>query len=75
MTDLGNARRFVARNKGRFAYCNIDGWLRWDGRRWTHNNSDALVLSAVHAVVDGLKREAETLPGAANETPTKMKGN
>jgi P4 family phage/plasmid primase-like protien len=35
-TDLGNARRFVARYRGKVLYCDSWGrWLVWDGMRWS----------------------------------------
>src|SRR5262249_18721416 len=37
-TDLGNARRFVARYRGTMRYC--EGWARWlvwDGMRWAED--------------------------------------
>src|SRR5687767_6194222 len=33
-TDLGNARRLVARHGGDLRYVAALGWLVWDGRRW-----------------------------------------
>ncbi len=35
-TDLGNARRLVARHGQDMRYCAaLGGWLVWDGKRWT----------------------------------------
>jgi P4 family phage/plasmid primase-like protien len=37
-TDLGNARRFVAKYRGLIRYCELWGkWLLWDGMRWAED--------------------------------------
>ncbi|MGE5619061.1 MAG: phage/plasmid primase, P4 family [Sphingomonadaceae bacterium] len=35
LTDMGNARRLVARHGSDLLYCHLWGkWIAWDGRRW-----------------------------------------
>jgi P4 family phage/plasmid primase-like protien len=60
-TDLGNAKRLVARHGENIRYCAIwRKWLYWDGRRWVidetghvveraKETAEALLIEAIHA--------------------------
>lgn len=46
-TDLGNARRFVARYRGTVLYCDTwCRWLLWDGMRWAEDQKLEVVARA-----------------------------
>jgi putative DNA primase/helicase len=46
-TDLGNARRFVARYRGKAAYCAPFGkWYLWDGKRWRDDEKLEVIARA-----------------------------
>ena len=46
-TDLGNARRFVARYRGAVLYCEKwSKWFLWDNRRWRDDEKLAVVSKA-----------------------------
>src|SRR5579885_1955616 len=68
MTDLGNAQRFVARNKDRFLWSAVLGWLYWDGRRWARDGADDRVKMAEHATVRAIAEEARALKGTKWDT-------
>lgn len=67
LTDLGNAERFAARNKGRLVYVAALGWLAWDGRRWARNGADEVVTRAVHDTVRAIQKEADALKNSARD--------
>lgn len=64
-TDLGNAERFVERNKGRFLYSTALGWLYWTGTHWSGDGADERVKIAEHETVRYIQEEAAWL--AASE--------
>ena len=46
-TDLGNAKRFVARYRGEVAYCGPFGkWFLWDKRRWSEDERLGIMAKA-----------------------------
>ena len=50
-TDLGNAKRLVARHGGDIRYCFSWGkWLVWDGRRWTEDDTGEVLRRAKQTV-------------------------
>jgi len=50
-TDLGNARRLVARHGKRFRYlCDRRKWLCWDGRRWAEDDRGEIKRAAKETV-------------------------
>jgi putative DNA primase/helicase len=61
LTDLGNAERFVERNKGKFMWCSVIGWLAWDGKHWSRDGAGALVEKAAHATVRAIQDEAAAI--------------
>jgi len=61
LTDLGNAERFVARNRGRLLYCSAIGWLAWDGRRYSAEGAEELVKIAEHDTVRAIQAEADAV--------------
>jgi P4 family phage/plasmid primase-like protien len=62
-TDLGNARRLVARFGSDFRYCHESGkTLLWTGVRWENDSSGAIELLAKRTVGD-MYREAAKLGG------------
>ncbi len=67
LTDLGNAERFVARNRGRFMYCSTLGWLVWDGRRWAVGGAEEQVLQGTHQSVRAIQDEARAIQGTRQD--------
>lgn len=57
LTDMGNARRLVARYGQDLRHCKTLGWLAWDGRRWAPDDTGA---SARMAKDVALKIDTET---------------
>ena len=49
-TDLGNARRLVARHGRDLRYCASMGWFVWDGRRWARDETGAAMRRAKDTV-------------------------
>ena len=41
-SDVGNAAKFQALNKGRLMYTDSRGWLCWDGIKWTADDHQAM---------------------------------
>ncbi|GJD73599.1 DNA primase family protein [Methylobacterium goesingense] len=60
-TDLGNAERFVARNRDRFLWCSTVGWMAWDGKRWDADGAAEKVLRAEHDTVRAIQVEADAI--------------
>ncbi|MCW5982718.1 MAG: hypothetical protein KIT09_31810 [Bryobacteraceae bacterium] len=51
LTDLGNARRFVARYRGTVLYCAVWGqWLLWDATRWAEDESLEIITRATDLI-------------------------
>ncbi|MCJ2065898.1 hypothetical protein MKK63_24785 [Methylobacterium sp. J-088] len=69
LTDLGNAERFVARFQGRFLWCQPIGWFAWDGRRWTTDGAEGLVLKAEHETARGIQDEAAAIRDTDRDVP------
>ncbi len=64
-TDLGNARRFVKQHGAGLRYVPAWGWLVWDGRRWTHDETGE-VMRRAKEIPDLIRVEAlKGPPGAA----------
>jgi putative DNA primase/helicase len=61
LTDMGNAERFVARNKGKFLWCSVIGWLAWDGKRYVRTGAGGLVESAVFETIRAIQDEADAI--------------
>jgi hypothetical protein len=61
LTDLGNAQRFVRRNRDRVRYCDTLGWLSWNGRCWSAEGGEQAARRAAHETIEALKREASIL--------------
>lgn len=66
-TDLGNAKRFCARFRGRMRYCETIGWISWDGKRWAAKGAQAAVLRAEHETVIAIRREAAAVRGTGDD--------
>ena len=50
-TDLGNARRFVARYRGRILYCEKWGrWFLWDEKRWCEDETLGILSKAASLI-------------------------
>jgi P4 family phage/plasmid primase-like protien len=65
-TDLGNARRYVARHRGTVLYCESWGhWLLWDSMRWAEDERlevfarAADLIRSLYAVARKIKDEDE----------------
>jgi len=67
MTDLGNAERFAKRLHNELLWCDKGGWLRWDGRRYTHNGAEAAVKRAEHLVARCIQDEASWLRASGDD--------
>lgn len=63
LTDLGNAERFAARNKGLLLHVDAIGWLAWDGRRWAREGAENVVSRAVHDTARRIQDEAAAIAG------------
>jgi putative DNA primase/helicase len=61
LTDLGNADRFVERQRGKLMWCQAIGWLWWDGQRWSRDGADQVVRRAEHETVRAIQLEAKAL--------------
>lgn len=67
LTDLGNAERFVQRNKQYLRYCPALGWLYWSGTHWapdsagSRDGAGVRVKKAEHLTVRGIQDEAEAI--------------
>lgn len=46
LTDLGNAERLAATHGKDLRYCTGLGWLAWDGRRWTRDDTGEVLRRA-----------------------------
>jgi putative DNA primase/helicase len=57
LTDLGNARRFVAQYGPDLRYSNQRGWFTWTGRRWEQDETGAVERFA-KATVRNIYNEA-----------------
>jgi P4 family phage/plasmid primase-like protien len=61
LTDLGNARRLVAKYGQELRYCHPwKRWLVWDGKRWAEDNTGATMRRA-KATVREIYAEASTV--------------
>ncbi len=60
-TDLGNARRFVKQHGAGLRYVRAWGWLVWDGRRWTHDETGE-VMQRAKEIPDLIRVEALRRP-------------
>ena len=50
-TDLGNARRFVARHRGAILYCEKwSKWFLWDNKRWRDDEKLGIVSKAANLI-------------------------
>jgi putative DNA primase/helicase len=58
LTDLGNAWRFLARNKREFLWCPAVGWLAWDGRRYALDAAQGQLSRAIHETISAIKADA-----------------
>jgi putative DNA primase/helicase len=79
-TDLGNAERFVARNKGRLLSCSAlsasrggGGWFCWNGQHWARDGADERVKIAEHEMVRHIQSEAEWLAQSRFEKEISVK--
>jgi putative DNA primase/helicase len=64
-TDLGNARRLVARHGRNIRYCwKWAKWLEWDGKRWKEDDSGAVFRMAKETVAS-IYQEASEAPNEA----------
>lgn len=61
LTDLGNAERFVARFGHEFKWAEGEGWLVWDGKRWSRDAANGKLLKASHATMRAIQNEAEAI--------------
>jgi putative DNA primase/helicase len=71
LTDLGNARRFVERFGSEFKWCQVIGWLVWDGTRWSTDLADSRVAKKVHETVHLIQAEADAIIGTPDDYEVK----
>lgn len=70
-TDLGNARRFVAKHRGKLLYAREERtWLEWRDGRWRRDVTGAAERAA-KAVVEELWRQVVKLPDGERERAAK----
>ena len=71
LSDLGNARRLVARygNNLRAIGDTRPSWLKWDGRRWTGDGAKAAALGYCHSTADAITQEAKALDDEYSSSP------
>src|SRR5215470_15990796 len=50
LTDLGNARRLVRLHGKDLRYSHESGWLVWDGKRWTNDETGEVKRRAKETV-------------------------
>lgn len=61
LTDLGNARRFVAIHGGDIRYCYLWAkWLVWDGKRWKVDDRGAVIRKAKETIMAIYQEAAKT---------------
>jgi P4 family phage/plasmid primase-like protien len=66
-TDVGNAKRFVARHGANVRYCHLwQKWLIWDTRRWCIDETGQIERLAKETV-KAIFAQAATLSGEARE--------
>ena len=71
-SDVGNAAKFQALNKGRLMYTDSRGWLCWDGIKWTADDHQAM-KNAVEMSDKMLEdAQAEYLTAVGNHTSFKL---
>jgi putative DNA primase/helicase len=61
-TDLGNARRLVARHQKDLRHCRELGWLAWDGRRWKKDDGEP--MRRAHRVAEAMVKESLAIKAA-----------
>lgn len=62
LTDVGNAKRLVARYGQDIRFCKSRGWLVWDGRRWAQDDGEIEQRGKQTAVSIYAAAAAETDP-------------
>lgn len=60
-TDLGNAKRVLARHGRDFLFVREWGWLSWDGRRWRRDGAENRLEQAIQATVEAIVDEAAAI--------------
>lgn len=60
-TDLGNAKRFLARHGRDFLFVREWGWLAWDGRRWRREGAEDRAEAKIKATIEAIGDEVEAL--------------
>ena len=58
LNDSGNACRFADRFGNDFRYTSGEGWLHWDGARWSKHGADARAKQAAKEIQIVLREEA-----------------
>jgi putative DNA primase/helicase len=66
LSDVGNARRLVARHGADLRFSKGKGWLVWDGVRW--RPSDSAAVQRAKELTDEMKRCAAAEPDATKAT-------
>lgn len=74
LSDLGNARRLIARARDRLLHAPALGWLAWNGRYWDRDHGDMLAHRLAHETAVHIRTEAEALLAHADALAAKGKG-
>jgi len=75
LTDLGNAERFARRHREKVIYAPERGWLVWDGKRWSPDGADEIVLKAAHDTARSIQEEAAAIRGTDDDIVIKVKAD
>lgn len=62
-TDLGNAKRFLARFGGLFCFVREWGWLAWDGKRWSKTGAEGRLEGHLKLAIEMIADEADAVRG------------
>ena len=71
-SDLGNAKRLVARFGRDLIFVDGIGWHRWDGQRWQSEGGESAALTVAHKTAIAIKDEAAALRDAYKDGTLKL---
>ncbi|ODA67114.1 hypothetical protein A7A08_01860 [Methyloligella halotolerans] len=62
-----NAERFVARFGHEFKWTEGEGWLYWDGKRWSRDAANGKLLKASHVTMRAIQNEADAVRASGDD--------